>query len=115
MLASCTDSEAKEVTNFNFSDDIFYDHLRDTSHPNHKNIISMMTHLALCHTVVVGTKKGKTFYNASSPDELALVNAGKYFGFTFKGRDEENNIELSIQGKDQKVELLNVIEFTSSR
>jgi len=38
-------------------------------------------------------------YNASSPDELALVNAAKYFGYFFKGRDDENNIEVEIQGK----------------
>jgi magnesium-transporting ATPase (P-type) len=31
--------------------------------------------LALCHTIVIDEKKGT--YNASSPDELALVNAAK--------------------------------------
>ena len=40
-----------------------------------------MTHLAVCHTVVIEEKRGKTFYNASSPDELALVNAAKYYQY----------------------------------
>ena len=31
--------------------------------------------LAFCHTIVIDEKKGT--YNASSPDELALVNAAK--------------------------------------
>ena len=54
-------------------------------------------------------------YNASSPDELALVNAAKYFGYEFKGRDEENNIEILVHGESKKYKLLNVIEFTSDR
>jgi magnesium-transporting ATPase (P-type) len=48
--------------------------------------------LAVCHTVIVEEKDGQIIYNASSPDELALVNAARYFGFTFKGRDEDSNI-----------------------
>jgi len=39
--------------------------------------------LACCHTVILDEKKGQ--YSASSPDELALVNAGKQFGYEFKG------------------------------
>lgn len=37
--------------------------------------------LSVCHTCIVEEKKGKIVYNASSPDELALVNAARYFGF----------------------------------
>ena len=50
--------------------------------------------LALCHTVIVEEKNGENIYNASSPDELALVNGAKYFGYEFLGRDEDNNIRL---------------------
>lgn len=46
---------------------------------------------------------------------MALVNAGKYFGFNFLGRDEQNNISVSINGKTETFALLNVIEFTSDR
>jgi hypothetical protein len=31
--------------------------------------------LAFCHTIIIDEKKGT--FNASSPDELALVNAAK--------------------------------------
>jgi phospholipid-transporting ATPase len=55
--------------------------------------------LAICHTVIVEEKKGKVGYNASSPDELALVNAAKYFGVTFIGRDDDSNMVISR--KDQ--------------
>lgn len=58
---------------------------------------------------------GKISYNASSPDELALVNAGKYFGYYFKGRDDDNNIEVEIEGQTEIFQLLTVIEFSSDR
>ena len=69
----------------------------------------------MCHTVVAETKDGKLFYNASSPDELALVNAARYYGYTFKGRDDENNIEVEINGTRRIFQLLQVIEFSSDR
>jgi phospholipid-transporting ATPase len=98
--AKCPDAVQKGVTNFNFEDDIFVSHMNDKTHPNYNRIHKFLTHLAVCHTVVAETKDGSVMYNASSPDELALVNAGKYFGYFFKGRDEDNNIEVNILGKD---------------
>ena len=73
--------------------------MTDKSHENYKNIHNYLEHLAVCHTVVAEAKDGKTLYNASSPDELALVNAAKYFGYFFKGRDDDNNIEVEILGR----------------
>ena len=65
--------------------------------------------------MIVEQKNGQEIYNASSPDELALVNAAKFFGFTFKGRDEDNNLLIEIGSRQVKYRLLNVIEFTSAR
>ena len=92
--ANILDAKEKDVTNFNFEDEVFVDHMTDKNHPNHKNIQNFLTHLAICHTVVAEAKDGKIVYNASSPDELALVNCAKYFNFFFKGRDDDNNIEV---------------------
>lgn len=44
--------------------------------------------MALCHSIILDERTGR--YNASSPDELALVNAAKFFGAEFVKRDEEN-------------------------
>ena len=55
------------------------------------------------------------FYNASSPDELALVNGAKYFDYVFVGRDEESNIEITVNGERVVYKLLNVVEFSSLR
>jgi phospholipid-transporting ATPase len=71
--------------------------------------------LGLCHTVLVDEKEGCINYNASSPDELSLVNAGRYFGFMFTGRDEDNNMIIKCGNMELKYKLLDVIEFTSAR
>ena len=56
-------------------------------------------------------------YNASSPDELALTNAAKYFGIVFEDRDADNNVVILDKHLKTRIkyELLNTIEFTSSR
>lgn len=76
-----------------------------------------MTILALCHTIIVDNKDGNISYNASSPDELALINAARFFGLVLESRDSNNKIVLYDKRKNTRVEfqLLNVIEFTSTR
>lgn len=59
--------------------------LHDPAHPHHAALKKIVLHLALCHTIIVDEKKKK--YNAASPDELALVNAAKQFGYEFMGLD----------------------------
>jgi len=52
-----------------------------------------MFFLATCHTIVIDSKKNS--YNSSSPDELALVNFAKQFGFEFSARDADDNLTIS--------------------
>jgi len=77
----------------------------------------MVRILAICHTIIVDEKNGTLVYNASSPDELALTNAARHFGLKFNDRDEDGNMLLYNRFTDQveRFELLNVIEFTSTR
>lgn len=116
------------ITNVNFSDSKLSEELNDVTHDNFPQLHRYMEILSVCHTVIVEKKKGApedaVTYNASSPDELALVNAAKYFNYNFKGRDEDNNMlvevnspeeEISIGTPTKQFRLLNVIEFTSTR
>lgn len=74
-----------------------------------------MIFLALCHTIIIDEKKGT--YNASSPDELALVNAAKQFGFEFKGIDYLDNLQVWDNHSKKMIlyRLLCVCEFNSTR
>ena len=69
--------------------------------------------LSLCHTIIIDQKTKK--YNAASPDELALVNAAKQFGYKFVGRDEEDNLIIDTPNGQKSYKLLNVCEFSSTR
>ncbi len=80
---------------------------------NHNHIEAMMLNLALNHSVLIGSQ-GQ--YCASSPDELALVNAAKYCGYEFLSRDNsDNSVTLLVKGNKQKWFMLQVIDFTSAR
>ena len=45
-----------------------------------------LTLLAVCHTVIPEVKDGKTVYQASSPDEAALVAGAELLGYKFHVR-----------------------------
>ena len=81
----------------------------------HEALTKVLLFLACCHTIIIDEKKGT--YNAASPDELALVNAAKQFGYEFQGCDNQDN--MIIYNKNDatttKYQLLNVCEFDSTR
>jgi phospholipid-transporting ATPase len=72
-----------QESNVNFNDPQMFSDLRDKSAANHKALVRTLLFLSVCHTIVIDERKGT--YNAASPDELALVNAAKQFGYEFKG------------------------------
>jgi phospholipid-transporting ATPase len=43
--------------------------------------------LALCHTIITEKQENELIYNASSPDELALINFAKFSGVEYIGMD----------------------------
>ena len=103
------------ITNCSFMDDRFFEHKNDRYHENQGYIRDYLMVLAVCHTVIVQQKEDRVEYNAASPDELALINAAKFFGCELKGRDEEGNVVLCWDSQTVKFTVLNVLEFTSTR
>ena len=93
------------------------------NHSNHEAIWRLREALGLCHTCIIEkkihkeTQKEYVMYNASSPDELALVNGSRHLGFHFNDRDEDSNMICHIPHTDKelKYQLLHVIEFDSAR
>lgn len=87
----------------------------DASSEQRESLLRVILFLACCHTIIIDHKKGR--YNSSSPDELALVNAAKQFGYEFKDRDDQDNIVIQdkLQNRTLKYKLLNICEFTSTR
>ena len=77
--------DTPQLSNVNFYDPSLSAHLNDKSHFNHDSLVRVCLFLGVCHTIVMDDRKGT--YNAASPDELALVNGAKQFGYEFKGID----------------------------
>ena len=108
------------VTNVNFEDPKFDSHMSDKNHENNASLRAFFEALGLCHTVIADVKKdkqGKPYvaYNASSPDELALVNGARHCGFYFRERDADNNMVCETWDGERQYKLLNLIEFDSTR
>ena len=76
-----------------------------------------MFQLGLCHTIMVTNQNNKLVYNASSPDEYALIQMALYSGFKYLGMDNENNMILldERQKKKYSYQLMDVLEFNSTR
>ncbi|KAB1212724.1 putative phospholipid-transporting ATPase 9 [Morella rubra] len=78
--------------------------------------------LAICHTAIpeVDEQTGRISYEAESPDEAAFVIAARELGFEFYERTQTSillhEIDAISGGKVERCyELLNVLEFSSSR
>uniref|UniRef100_A0A8C6Q1U2 Phospholipid-transporting ATPase n=1 Tax=Nothobranchius furzeri TaxID=105023 RepID=A0A8C6Q1U2_NOTFU len=58
----------------------------EKNHPTWPQICEFLTMMAVCHTVVPEREGDQIIYQASSPDEGALVKAAKGLGFVFTAR-----------------------------
>jgi len=74
-----------------------------------------METIVLCNTVFSSINEaGVVHYRSQSPDEEALVNFAKEMGFVLLNRDHES-IKIKEFGEEKNYQILQVLEFTSSR
>ena len=103
----------------NFADRRLSDDLHDASAAaaaQRRRIDAFCAHLSLCHTVVPEAVAGSRVpkLSASSPDDQALVSGAAYLGFEFVGRSPRA-VQLRVRGEARDVELLEVLDFNSTR
>ncbi|KAJ3022211.1 hypothetical protein HKX48_006733 [Thoreauomyces humboldtii] len=72
--------------------------------------------LAVCHTVIPETNEetGKVVFQASSPDEGALVQGAQTLGWAFTTR-RPRSVSYTHNGQSYEYEILNICEFNSTR
>lgn len=73
--------------------------------------------LALCHTVLpdmVSNNPPRIDFKAQSPDEAALVATARDCGYALVERTG-SGVVVNVQGQDREFEVLNTLEFNSSR
>jgi phospholipid-translocating ATPase len=76
-----------------------------------------MLALALCHSViteVISENPPRIDFKAQSPDEAALVATARDMGFALTERTQRG-VVLHVQGQKKEYEVLNILEFNSSR
>ena len=107
------------ITNVDFNDikDNFKNDLNDDSK---KDLIEhFMINLCLCNSVIIDKKLYENSkilnYQASSPDEIALVNFARSQNFIFLDRTLDNHIILEINKKKINFKILNILEYSSER
>ncbi|XP_023105857.2 phospholipid-transporting ATPase IB-like isoform X4 [Felis catus] len=86
----------------------------ENGHPTRDYIKEFLTLLCVCHTVVPERDGGNTTYQASSPDEAALVKGIKKLGFVFTTRTP-SSVTINAMGENFTFEILNILEFSSNR
>ena len=65
--------------------------------------------------IITEVRNGETYYNSSSPDEIALANFAKFCGFEFQGMNNKGEISTCFNGKELNFKLHHIIEFDSTR
>lgn len=77
--------------------------------------LDFWTNICICHSLIVEVGPlGQPIYQGPSPDEVALVEAGKKLGFEYVSRTVDT-ITLNMQGHEVRHTILNVLEFSSDR
>ncbi|KAF5322350.1 hypothetical protein D9619_001712 [Psilocybe cf. subviscida] len=112
-----TFNEMREI--LNSSSNPFVDQASSSSSPStadrEREIIKeFLTLLAVCHTVIPEIKEEKMVYQASSPDEAALVAGAELLGYQFHTR-KPKSVFVNVQGESLEYEILKVCEFNSTR
>ena len=82
-------------------------------------VVNFILGLALCHTAIPEGEDGSFDFQASSPDEIALVRAAQDLGFLVMSRSLSSitlrRADLNGQELEHVYEILDVIEFSSKR
>ncbi|KFH67222.1 phospholipid-translocating ATPase [Podila verticillata NRRL 6337] len=87
------------------------------NHPTSNVINEFLTLLAVCHTVIPERQENnpsQIIYQASSPDEGALVEGAALMGYQFTTR-RPRSVNITVGQNDLEYEILNVCEFNSTR
>ncbi|XP_053419309.1 phospholipid-transporting ATPase IB-like [Nycticebus coucang] len=86
----------------------------ESGHPTEHYINEFFILLCVCNTVIPERDGNNITYQASSPDEAALVKGAKNIGFVFTTRTPYS-VTVEVRGEEYIFEILNVLEFSSDR
>lgn len=109
-------ADFRPIKGFQFYDERILDG-KWQEEPNVNNLYRFFLLLSVCHTAIPEDDPDSPHgirYQAASPDEGALVEAARQLGFSFCAKDHKGVI-VRILDKEHRFEVLNVLEFNSTR
>jgi len=120
--STALDPDIQQEQKFLFSDEKLESESKNESN---EPVREFLRNLSICHSVIPekpraeNSKEEETThevcrYQATSPDEKALVIAAKHLGYFFHSR-KMNEILVKINGNETSFEILATLEFTSDR
>lgn len=90
-------------------------HNLQAGHKTAAEIREFLILISVCHTVIPDNSGDEELlYQAASPDERALVYGARRLGYVFQTRTPHHVIIKALD-VEEKYEILNVLEFTSTR
>ena len=107
------------ITNVDFCD-VDNNFQKDLNDDYKKELINhFMINLCLCNSVIIDKKEFDKSniinYQASSPDEMALVSFARSQNFIFLDRTSDDYINLEINGEKKNYKILKNLEYSSER
>lgn len=81
----------------------------------HQNLVDLALALAICNNVNMRVNDGKKYFDASSPDEIAMVEYFESIGFEILVRDDENIRFKDMNGLEYVYRVLEVFPFESAK
>lgn len=88
--------------------------LREDADGLRASLDEFLTVLAVCHTVIPERQGERIVFQASSPDEAALVTGAERLGYRFVTR-KPRSVFVDVHGDVREYEVLQVCEFNSTR
>lgn len=86
---------------------------RNYKRQSDKVVRDMLTAIAVCHNVTPVDENGEKSYQASSPDEIALVKLAESVGMSLEFRDQKSMKIINSIGKEENYEVLENFPFSS--
>lgn len=114
-LRETYDNPQMNEDQLNFVSSQLVEDMTNENSPQNHSTNHFLLVLALCHSVLPeADEAGKMIYKAQSPDEEALVDTARDFGYSLLERTRDG-VTVDILGKPVTFEVLCTLEFNSSR
>lgn len=99
---------------YNLKKSSFIEEIRNKEENNY--IFNMFWRCAsLCHDIIIFKYDGKDHYSGSSQDEVVLLDAGRYTGFSKLSARDSDYMTIEMESGSETYKIVKVIEFDSDR